>query len=109
MTRYALTILTSLLALALTASAADAASPKLTVKIGTNQTYTRAQLQPGETVVCHYQRHTLSVTTPIGTTEAEGALWPLPGKTHKGLFVLGASVAPKNRYSVSCLRGGYHW
>jgi len=109
MTRYPVTVLTCILALALTASAAYATSPVLTVKIGTNRVYTHSQLAPGETIVCHYQGHTLSVAAPAGKTTGSGALWPLPGETHKGLFVLSTGAMSKGRYNVVCLRGGFHW
>ena len=109
MTRYLVAVLTCMLALALTASAAEATPPVLTVRIGTNRVYTRSQLHPGGTIVCHYQGHTLSVTAPVGKTTGSGALWPLPGETHKGLFVLSAGIMSKGRYNVVCLRGGYHW
>ena len=109
MTRYPVAVLTCMLALALTASGAYAASPELTVKIGTNRVYTRSQLRPGGTVVCHYQGHTLSVAAPAGKATGSGALWPLPGETHKGLFVLSTGVMSKGGYNVVCLRGGFHW
>ena len=109
MTRYPVTVLTCMLALALTASAAYASSPVLTVKIGTNRVYTRSELRPGATIVCHYQGHTLSVTAPAGKTTGSGTLWPLSGETHNGLFVLSTGVVSNGRYNVVCLRGGFHW
>ena len=109
MPRSPVVALTCMLALALSASAAYATPPVLTVKIGTNQVYTRSQLHPGGTIVCHYRGHTLSVVAPVGKATGSGALWPIPGQTHKGLFVLSTGVMSGGKYNVVCLRGGFHW
>jgi hypothetical protein len=102
--------LTALLVAATLALAASAtASPsRLTVGVGTNRTYSRAQLRPGETVVCHYRGHTLTVTAPTGRTDGAGAVWPLPGVNDRGLFYLEVSDVGKARYAVACGRGGHH-
>ena len=98
-------------ALVIAASAA-AASPnttgRLVVKVGTNKTYTRLQLHPGETVLCRFKGHTLSVTAPTGKTEGAGAGWPKPGPTDRSLFTLGVSVKTNRAYAVTCTLGGYH-
>jgi len=94
-------------ALSLAASAA-ASSGKLTVKIGTNKTYTRSQLHPGETVMCRYKGHTLSVTAPTGDEEAVGAGWAKPGTSDRSIFTLGVTVKTSRAYAVSCTLGGYH-
>ena len=90
------------------AASASASSVKLTVRVGTNKTYTRSQLHPGETVLCRYNGHTLSVTAPTGNTEAAGAGWPKPGTTDRSLFTLGVSVKTSRVYAVTCTLGGYH-
>jgi hypothetical protein len=108
MTRYALTALTCVLALAVAASAAYAASPKLTVDIGTKRTYTRSQLRPEQTVVCHYRGHTLSVAAPTGKQEGVGAGWPKPGTKDRSIFTLTVGKTSSRGFAVSCVRGGYH-
>ena len=90
------------------AASASASSVKLTVRVGTNKTYTRSQLHPGETVLCRYKGHTLSVTAPTGNTEGAGAGWPKPGTTNRSLFTLGVSVKTSRAYAVTCTLGGYH-
>jgi hypothetical protein len=102
-----MTLLLVAAALALAASAA--ASSRLTVEIGTNRTYNDAQLRPEETVVCHYQGHTLRVQAPSGGESSNGAVWPLLRSRKVGLFHLNVSVAPKHRFAVRCARGGSWW
>lgn len=108
-TTLTLTLTLALVAATLAlATSASASSGKLTVKVGTNKTYTRSQLHPGETVLCRYKGHTLSVTAPTGNTEAVGAGWPKPGTTDRSLFTLGVSVKTSRAYAVTCTLGGYH-
>jgi hypothetical protein len=90
------------------AASASASSDKLTVKVGTNKTYTRLQLHPGETVLCRYNGRTLSVTTPTGNVEAVGAGWPKPGTTDRSIFTLNVSVTSGRLFAVACTLGGYH-
>ena len=102
-----LALLLVALVLALVASA-SASSGKLIVKIGTNKTYTRSQLHPGEKVLCRYKGRTLSVTTPSGNTQGVGAGWPEPGANDRSIFTLGVVVTKSGAFAVSCVRGGYH-
>lgn len=103
-----LTVVGAALALVGIAVAATSQSPgRLVVKVGTNRIYTRTELRPGATVVCHYQHHTLSVQAPSGTEEGAGTVWPKPGTTDRGLFYLNVTVVGKG-YAVICGLGGYH-
>jgi hypothetical protein len=95
--------------LALAASGSAKTPHRLVVKVGTNRIYTRAELRPGATVVCIYEKRTLSVTEPTGYQEGNGAVWPKPGTANAGIFHLNVDVAAGNRYSVTCGRGGLHW
>ncbi len=98
---------TTALALALNSSA-SARTTRLTVKVGTNHTYARTQLHPGETVICRYKGRTLSVTAPTGSEEGVGAGWPKPGTTDRSIFTLNVNVATNRAFDVTCVRGGYH-
>lgn len=103
-----LAVLVAALALVGIAAAATSQSQsKLFVKVGTNQTYTRTELSPRATVVCCYQHHTLSVQAPSGDQEGNGAVWPKPGTTDRGMFHLNVNVAGTG-YAVICGLGGYH-
>jgi hypothetical protein len=104
-TRLTLLLVAAVLALAASASAS---SDKLTIKVGTNKTYSRSQLHPGETVLCRYKRQTLSVTVPTGNVEAVGAGWPKPATTDRSIFTLNVSVTSGRAFAVTCALGGYH-
>ena len=87
MTRYTLTALTCVLALVVAAEA-DATRPSSSLRsVSAGHIHTRSSIQE-ETVLCRYRGHTLSVTTPTGTTRSSGAPGLKRAKTHKGLFVL---------------------
>jgi hypothetical protein len=99
-------------ALALAGSAAAAtpnAAGRLVVKVGARHSYTRSELRPGETVVCRYLHHSLSVQAPSGDEEGAGTVWPKPGTTNNGLFHLNVNVVAGKGYAVICGLGGYHW
>jgi hypothetical protein len=101
-------VLVAVLALVGTAAAATPRSHgRLVVRVGTNRIYTRTEIHQRATVVCRYQRRTLSVTAPTGTWTGTGAVWPKPGTTDRGIFHLNVDVAGKG-YSVICGLGGYH-
>ncbi len=102
-----LTLATTAFALALESSA-SARPTRLTVKVGTNRTYTRTQLHPGETVLCRYKGRALSVTAPTGSEEGAGAGWPKPGTTDRSIFTLNVNVTTNRAFDVTCVRGGYH-
>jgi hypothetical protein len=104
-TRLTLLLVAAVLALAASASAS---SDRLTIKVGANKTYTRSQLHPGETVLCRYKGHTLSVTAPTGNVEAVGAGWPKPETTDRSIFTLNVSVTSGRAFAVTCALGGYH-
>ena len=109
MIRYALVALTCALVFAgLTSAASSTAKThsKLVVKVGTNRTYSRTELRPGESVVCRYRGHELAVTAPAGQMQGWGVIWPLPGNRVKGLFRLNVTVAGASGYTVVCALGG---
>ena len=105
----ALSFILAATAIALGLVGSASASPtKLTVKIGTNRTYTRSQLHPGETVLCHYKGRTLSVTAPTSSEEGVGAGWPKPRTTDRSIFTLNVIATKRRTFAVSCVLGGYH-
>jgi hypothetical protein len=107
--RLALPLVLVTTALTLTLNSSASARPsRLTVKVGTNRTYTRAQLHPGETVLCRDNGRTLSVTAPTGSEEGVGAGWPKPGTTDRSIFTLNVNVTANRAFDVTCVRGGYH-
>ncbi len=111
MIRYALVALTCALVFAgLTSSASSTAKTpsKLVVKVGTNRTYSRTELRPGERVVCRYRGRTLFVRAPWGQMQGWGTVWPLPGNNDRGLFRLNVTVAGAAGYTVVCALGGHH-
>ena len=57
--------------------------------------------------MCRYQHHTLSVQAPSGDQLGNGAVWPKPGTTDRGLFHLNVTAAG-NGYAATCGLGGYH-
>lgn len=112
MIRYAVVALTCALVFAGLTSAARStanAPSKLVVKVGTNRTYSRTEVRPGERIVCRYQGHTLAVRAPSGQMQGEGAIWPLPGNRVRGLFRLNVIVAGTSGYKVVCALGGYRF
>jgi hypothetical protein len=102
-----LTLVLLVAALVLAASA-SASSRKLDVTVGTNKTFTRSQLHPGEKVSCHYQGRTLSVAAPSGSELGAGAGWPKSGTKDRSIFTLNVNVTAKRAFNVTCMRGGYH-
>jgi hypothetical protein len=89
-------------------SSASALTTRLAVKVGTNGTYSRAQLLPGERVLCRDRGRTLSVTAPTGSEEGVGAGWPKPGMTDRSIFTLNVNAKSNRAFVVTCVRGGHH-
>jgi hypothetical protein len=79
------------------------------VRLGTSRTFTRTQLQPGDTLRCADRGRDLSVTVPVGRWEGQGTAWADPSEREgPALFHLNLSVTPRG-YAVECGPGGLYW